>query len=207
MNSRRAILPAVVLALLLGSGQSADVWDSWLNPDFDKRGFHKMMIIGISEDRVRNSFEDKFVSHLRGRGYDGMISYRLAPDLHDPPDRDKVLEAIADKNVDGAITVRVVPLDKQHPADKWISNWLASLYKPVPPRELIRAALATNNPKAKKLGLEVSLWDTDGEEAVLVWAARSRVLKRKELEEGASRLVDMVMNKLWDADLLRGSGG
>ena len=50
--------------------------DRWKDPDFERREFRKLIIVGITDDReVRRNFENKFVSHLRGRDIQGITSH------------------------------------------------------------------------------------------------------------------------------------
>src|SRR4051812_10799881 len=67
----------------------------------------KILVVAIADDReIRNRFEDKFVSHLRGRGIMAMASHPIVPSLTRMEDRKKVLEAIKKEGVDGVLTVR-----------------------------------------------------------------------------------------------------
>ena len=56
--------------------------DDWTDRSFEKHEFKNLLIIGITDDiDARKQFENKFVSHLRGRDVMAVTSYSLVPDL------------------------------------------------------------------------------------------------------------------------------
>ena len=83
MNRRCFSVIALGAVLLLGTGAAPHkLVATWVNPDHAGLTLQKIAIVGISADReIRHRFEDKFVSHLRGRNHDAVTSYSLVPDL------------------------------------------------------------------------------------------------------------------------------
>ena len=104
--------------------------------------------MGIADDvEVRKQFENKFVSHLRGRGAQALVSYVAVPDLTAMPSREQIIAFIADEGVDAAISVRVVALAGRAD-DEWSEAWseeirgagtLRGKTVPVQPSEAARA--------------------------------------------------------------------
>ena len=78
--------------LAFGASPVYELAERRTNSDARPRKLHKLIVIAISDDReVRNRFEDKFVTHLKGKGFDALISHELVPDLTKPADRQSVL--------------------------------------------------------------------------------------------------------------------
>jgi len=202
---QRRILPATLAAavLLLGAGGSrVKLVDRWKDPQFGSGRFEKMIVVGITDDQqARRAFEDQFVSHLRGRYLEAVTSYSLVPDLTTIDDPQAVIEAIEEQQVDGAITVRLVPLKGRDMAD-WTNEWRAAIDSQQRLRELIDAALPLPERASGKYGVEVGLWATA--ERRLVWAARTDAEKLTRLSKSRADFVQSVMSALsWDGLLPR----
>jgi hypothetical protein len=164
--------------------------------------YRKLLVIAITDDRsARRNFENKFVSYLRGRKVDGMTSHSLVASLSEVEDRTRILNTIAEQRVDSAITVRLVPL-KETTEEEWGELWQESVRKDATVRMLIEETLPVSPVRSRKFGVEVALWDTTT--GGRVWAGRSDVYKRKELESEAGNFVNMVMDELKEARLLFG---
>ena len=126
---RRTAAVAAVLGLVLvvgGAKQKKDpafthrLEDVWNDTAHQPTPFKRLLIIGITDDiDTRKQFENKFVSHLRGFGVDGVTSYSLVYDLTVVEDETEIVQAIEERNIDGAISVRVVPID-----EKDVEAWL-----------------------------------------------------------------------------------
>jgi len=203
MRLMRLLATFVTLALILpqtlGAGSHRLVTD-WEDPTFVPRGFKKVFVIGITDQAgVRTQFENKFVSHLRGRQVDGVTSYSIVPQLDRVEDAKAIVRALADQGVDGAITVRVVTL-KDRTEEDWAKEWFEWVGSGSRIRGLIASTLPVPERDAKLYGVEVALWE--GSDWSLVWAARSDVYKRKELEDAGGYFVQLTMAALREAKLL-----
>jgi hypothetical protein len=155
-----------------------------------------VLVVGISDDRdVRNRFEDRFVSNLRGRGVMASASHSIVPDLTDLEDRDRILEAIHAEGVDAVLTVRAIAIERHGESD-WVAAWNAWAAAAATPRELIEASLPVSASKSKKLGIEFGLWDLRGPRRL--WAARSDVVTRKQLDRGSEDLLLAAIGDLKD---------
>ena len=201
--TRRWTIRLVVLALLvvpaLGAKQVRLI-DQWRNPSFERRAFQKFLVVGIADDiEVRKQFENKFVSHLRGRGAQALVSYVAAPDLTALPSRDQIIQFIAGEGVDAAISIRVVAL-KGRADDEWGESWSAEIRGSGTLRELIEESLPVDEVKSSRYGVEAALWDTGSGQRI--WAGRTDPYSRKQLGKGAGGFVQFVIDALKNDALL-----
>jgi len=201
---RRQILSAGLAVLLIAVGAGASrikIAERWSDPNFDKKPFRNLLIIGIGEDtEARKQFEFKFISHLRGRGIHGIPSRSIVPDLGGEIDREKVIEELDRRAVDGAITVRVVPLKQHGGAEEWATSWRNWLDRRETIRDLVRRTLAESTDKSSKYGVEVALWKSGRWNCV--WAGRTDGYSRKQVRKGASDFVQAVMDALKNERLM-----
>ncbi len=168
--------------------------DHRMNSEARPRRLQKIIVIAITDDReVRNRFEEKFVTHLKGKGFDALISHELVPDLTQPGDRQKILEALTRENVDGAITVRAVPLDGMD-EKAWGAAWTAWVDAPSTVRELIQRTVPVPKKKAGRYGIEIALWDAEASRPL--WAARTRGVSKGDLREGVGDLLRLTIEDL-----------
>jgi hypothetical protein len=201
--THRALAWTLVIAtvLLLGASGKYRLIDRWENPE-DHLRFKKFLVVGISEIReARHQFENNFVSQLRGRDIEGMASYRFVPTLVgiDDAERDKILAIIEEEKIDGVITVRAVPL-KNLSEEAWISSWKKRVASDSTLRELIEESLPLVDEKAKRYGVELTVWDV--ETGARFWGGRTNVLNRKQLSKGVPEFVRGVIGALVMADLV-----
>ena len=172
--------------------------EQWRNPDYERRKFQNMIVVGITQDQqARRNFENKFVSFLRGKSVGGVTSYSLAPNLQNPPSREAILEQVVAQGIDGAISVRLVPLVGKTAEDDWANAWNAQIESGETLRELVQATLPPQAVKAKTYGVEVALWDAKS--GTRVWSGRTPPYKKKQLSKNTGEFVTMVMHALkWD---------
>jgi hypothetical protein len=207
MRLRRTLLLGVAVAtLILGSGAKGHkLVDRWSAPDFEHRRFQKLIVLAITHDEdVRKVFENRFVSHLRGKRIEGVTSYSLVPDLAavDEPQRRAVLQAIDQEQIDGVISVRAVPLKGRSEAE-WGESWRREVAGSQTIRELVEQSLPLTETKSKKYGVEVSLWDAgDGGR---IWAARTDTYTVEGMRKGAADFVQFTMYALEIDDLIKGT--
>ena len=155
-----------------------------------------VLVVGISDDRdIRNRFEDRFVTHLRGRGVQAAASHSIVPDLTDLADRDRILEAIYTEEIDAVLTVRAIRIER-HGEDDWVAAWEAWSAAASTPRELIETSLPITGKQTKKYGVEFALWEIQGPRRL--WAARSEVVTRKQLDRGSADLLQAAIADLKD---------
>jgi len=178
--------------------------DRWTNPEAERREHKKLLVIAITEDReARGIFEDRFVSHLRGKSIEGVTSRSMVPVLTDIDEsqREQIIKSIEEQQIDGAISVRAVPL-KGLGEEEWAEAWKQEVRGGGTLRELIDASLPLQTKKSSKYGVEVALWDT--KTGALIWGGRTNPYTRDQMKKGAADFVQFVMFALEIEDLIKG---
>jgi hypothetical protein len=191
-----AIVATVLLSTAAKVNHTLD--EQWRNPDYERRKFQNMIVVGITLDvQARKNFENKFVSFLRGKSIGGVTSYSMAPNLANPPSRDAILEQITAQGIDGAISVRLVPLVGKTAEDDWGEVWNEQIQRGETLRELVQDTLPLQTVKTKSYGVEVALWDAKS--GTRVWSGRTPPYKKSQLSKNTGEFVSMVMYALkWD---------
>jgi len=150
MTRRGKSLAGLSLTLLLLGAASPRIVDQRLDEDYGAGEFRKLIVVAITDDfQVRKNFENKFVSHLRGRGIGGVTSYSLVPDLTAEEDDEWLIREIHEQGIDGAITVRLVALRDEMTEEAWIAAWTEA---DGDLRELINESLPVSTVRAKRYG-------------------------------------------------------
>ena len=81
MRRFAALFVALSCSFVLAGGEVrvAKSWSANAGPTDEVK---KILVVGISTNQEsRRHFENRFVSHLRGRGYDGATSHSMVEDL------------------------------------------------------------------------------------------------------------------------------
>ena len=195
-------LAAVVMLMFFGAdwlaaGPPIKIVAQWSAPEGAGKHFDKILAIGIADDReLRHRFEDKLVSHLRGKDIAAVTSYPLVPDLLAPGSREEIFRKIEAEKIDAAITFRLVPLDGRDETG-WDAEWKRDAEGGGTLRELIAATLPMKPTKAKRYGVEVTLWYN--EPPARLWSGRTATHSRKELRDGVGDLIQDVIQALQDS--------
>ncbi len=201
---RSMIAPLVAMALLAAFPAVAEkdeirIAERWSEANPDWASYSKLIVVGISENaEARKQFEYKFVSHLKGAGVDAVSSREVVPDLAGELDRARILAYIEEQGIDGAITVRVVPITDGEEA--WADAWRSWTETDQPMRELISETLPLASEKAGKYGVEAALWR--GGDWKKIWAGRTDSWSRKKLRKNAGVFVQSAMNSMNNQRLL-----
>lgn len=198
----RRCLPVLVtgllLVVLLGATDELKVAEDWKSPGVSTRQFGNILVVAITDQQeARHRFEDKFVSHLRSQGVQGMTSHSLVADLQVIEDRDKVIDTLLQDEVDGVISIRLIPLDGRD-EEEWSAAWRTQAGSEETLRELIRSTLPVKETNARRYGVEVALWSIEARSRV--WAGRTEGYKLKHLKKRAGNFVENVMYTLKDAN-------
>lgn len=199
MRLRRIVAGASILAILLVSGLGAKerkLVERWADPEFQRTRFQKLLVIAITSDaEARKNFENLFVSHLRGKGIEGVTSHSMVADLGqiEPVDRQEILRLIEERQIDGAISIRAVPLKTIDEA-QWAAAWSAEVRGDGTLRRLIETTLPGAGGKARRYGVEAALWNAaDGNQ---VWGGRTDPYSLDGMRKGAAEFVQLVMHGL-----------
>ena len=188
------VVLALLVATLLGAAPPPQLVAQWSSPADTGQKLQKILAIGITDDReLRHRFEDSVVTLLRGKDIQAVTSYSLVPNLQAPGSREEVLQKIEAQQIDGALSFRAVPLEKDDEA-AWDADWMREAEGTGTLRELIQRTLPIKATKSKLYGVEVTLW-INGTPARL-WSGRTGAYKMKDLREGASDLIQDVIETL-----------
>lgn len=182
----------------LGAGETPRIEDSMrVEGQIDRCA--RILVLGITDDAVlRREFEDRFVSHLKARGVDGLPSWKLAEGLGQSADKERILIALTESRLDGVLTVRPVPLRKDDDPAVWASSWKTAWDRPMTIRQLIDETLPLpEEKKVKRTGAEITLWEvaTRGR----LWSGRTSVHSPREIRKGVADLVQQTIDALMDA--------
>ena len=198
MKLRGLALPGavgVMLLLALGAKERKLV-ERWTDPQFERHRFEKLLIIAVTDDaEARKNFENLFVSHLRGKGIEGVTSHSMVEDLTavDASARQELLHLIDEKKIDGAISVRAVPL-KDIDEREWAARWSEEVRAGGTLRQLIEQTLPVARGKGRRYGIEAALWDANGWHRV--WGGRTDPYTVEGMRKGAPEFVQFVMYAL-----------
>jgi hypothetical protein len=203
MRIFKAFLVVALFAVVLPIIHAADdhkLVQTWVNPEYEGVRLTQVIVVGIAGLTVeRKQFEDKFLTHLRGRNIDGITSHSIVPYLDDVEDREALIRALHQKGIEAAITVRLVRLDEQT-EEEWAEAWGRQPGSGIRIRDLVEQTLPEPEEDAKHYGVEVALWEAD--QWSMVWAARSDTYKRKELKKAVAPFVQRTMVELIDTGII-----
>jgi len=193
----------VVIAAAMPMSFAADdhkLAETWADPAYAGVRLTRVIVVGIAGlTAERKQFEDKFLTHLRGRNIDGITSHSIVPRLDQVEDREALIRTLQGEGIEAAITVRLIRLDEQT-EEEWAAAWHRQPGSGIRIRDLVEQTLPEPEKKAKRYGVEVALWE--GQDWNMVWAGRSDVYKRKELKEGAAPFVQRTMVALIDQGMI-----
>ena len=102
--------------LTSASGKSLKVVTSWLNPQYEGKTFHKVLVIGVAQDTaVRADFEDKMAVQIARPGMETIPGNQilLRPDPHAKPDFDYLRAQINSNHVDAVIVSRLLRVERK----------------------------------------------------------------------------------------------
>ncbi len=203
MRFHKVLLAMAAFALALPLTSAADghkLVQTWFDSDYEQRRLAKIIVVGIAGlTEERKQFENKFLTHLRGRNIDGITSHSIVPHLDGVEDRKALILALQEKGIEAAITIRLVRLDRQT-EEEWAEAWGRQPGSAIRIRDLVEQTLPVPEEEAEHYGVEVALWDAH--DWKMVWAARSDTYRRRALKKAAAPFVQRTMIALIDAGLL-----
>ncbi len=125
------VLLALSSSFFCISCSSTTITGTWTDPDFRHGTVQKVLVIGIGESQLaRRTFEEDFVSALRGVGVEAFPSYRYLPGGK-LPGREKVLDVVRSIGVDYVLVTAMVGIDKKqqyHPPQTFVAPRYGGFY-------------------------------------------------------------------------------
>jgi hypothetical protein len=106
----------LLLALTSASGKSIKMVTSWFNPHYEGQGFHKVLVIGVTQDlQVRADFEDAMAAQIARPGMQTIPGNQilLRPDPKAKPDLNYLREQIRHYQIDAVIVSRLLKVDRK----------------------------------------------------------------------------------------------
>ena len=111
---KKTILPAVLIAVVIAAScTSTKITSSWREPDkaVVVSTLNKVLVVALFKDETsRHKAEDQMASYLNGKG---IVSYNYLDNNFDPKNEDVLREKIKKDGFDGAVTMRLVDIDKE----------------------------------------------------------------------------------------------
>jgi hypothetical protein len=118
LSARSAVVSIILLPLALtsASGKSIKMVTSWFNPNYEGQQFHKVLVIGVTQDlQVRANFEDAMAAQLARPGMQTIPGNQilLRPDPKAKPDLNYLREQIRSFQIDAVVVSRLLKIDKK----------------------------------------------------------------------------------------------
>ena len=111
---KKTILPAVLLFVIIAvSCTSTKITSSWREPDktVAVSALNKVLVVALFKDETsRHKAEDQMAGYLNGKG---IVSYNYLKESFDKKNEDALREKIKADGFDGAVTMRLVDVDKE----------------------------------------------------------------------------------------------
>jgi hypothetical protein len=111
---KKMILPVLLLAVIvIASCTSTKITSSWREPDkaVVVSALNKVLVVALFKDEAsRHKAEDQMAGYLGGKG---IVSYNYLKESFDKKNEDALREKIKADGFDGAVTMRLVDVDKE----------------------------------------------------------------------------------------------
>ncbi len=111
---KKTILPAVLMAVItVASCTSTKITSSWREPDkaVAVSALSKVLVVALFKDETsRHKAEDQMAGYLNGKG---VVSYNYLKESFDKKNEDALRKKIKADGFDGAVTMRLVDVDKE----------------------------------------------------------------------------------------------
>jgi len=111
---KKIILPALlVCTIIVASCTSTRITSSWREPDKQVavNKLNKVLVVALFKDETsRHKAEDQMAGYLNGKG---IVSYNYLKESFDKKNEDALREKIKKDGFDGAVTMRLVDVDKE----------------------------------------------------------------------------------------------
>jgi hypothetical protein len=106
----RMLTSKALLALFLASyapSTGTKLVDSWKDPDVQKFGFHKILVVAIAKDPSMRRDAEERLREIIGKNR-SIGSMELFPKVDPPPDKEQAKAKIAEAGCDGVVILRAV---------------------------------------------------------------------------------------------------
>lgn len=111
---KKIILPALLVGTIIAAScTSTRITSSWREPDKQVavNKLNKVLVVALFKDETsRHKAEDQMAGYLKGKG---IVSYNYLKESFDKKNEDALREKIKKDGFDGAVTMRLVDVDKE----------------------------------------------------------------------------------------------
>jgi hypothetical protein len=202
----------VIAAFLLGifslaNAKSTKILTSWKNPNFSHSRFHKVMVVGMSDNApVRADFEDELSAAMKEKNIEAIPGNTL---LLRPEgtkvDIEYIKAQIKEHKIDAVIVSRLVSVKTEttyipgsvymvpYPYYYSFYGYYSALYPVVYSPDYLRTD--------KTVRIETNLYATGTPEADLVWTAISDTMNPNNVEKAIKAVVKEVVKQMTKDDV------
>lgn len=109
---KKILIPALTLLILVGCGTTANIENSWRDPDaqIDMNKLNKVLVVALVKNEThRRAAETQFSSLLKGKG---VASYKYFSEDFDIKDEESIKAALKRDGFDGAVIMRLADVEK-----------------------------------------------------------------------------------------------
>ena len=111
---KKIIIPALLVGTIIAAScTSTRITSSWREPDKQVavNKLNKVLVVALFKDETsRHKAEDQMAGYLNGKG---IVSYNYLKESFDKKNEDALREKIKKDGFDGAVTMRLVDVDKE----------------------------------------------------------------------------------------------
>jgi hypothetical protein len=196
------IIGVVLTALTAGNGKSTKLLTSWKNPNYTGQRFHKILVVGMSNNpATRSDFEDALSHKVARNGVEAVPgnSILLRPDTSQI-DLDYLKAQIREHQIDAVLVSRLVKVDKDVtyiPGQNYVIpygyyhsfyGYYGAVYQQVYSPDYLREDTTVR--------IETNLYAATPPDGELIWTGSSDTFNPKSAHKVIDALVKLVVKEL-----------
>jgi hypothetical protein len=113
MQTKLLSVCAILFLFLLNSCASSKITGEWKDPEFGKKKFTNVLVIGVAKQPDRRKFyENEFVKQLHRQGVLAIASHSIIP-RDKMRDKDTIVKSIEGMRIDGVVVTRLQGIKQQ----------------------------------------------------------------------------------------------
>ena len=201
MKRRMLVIGVVLAGLTAGNCKSTKLLTSWKNPNYAGQRFHKILVVGMSNNpATRADFEDALSHKISKNGVEAMPgnSILLRPDTS-KIDLDYLRTQIREHQLDAVVVSRLVKVDKNVtyiPGQNYVIpygyynsfyGYYGAVYQQVYTPDYLREDTTVR--------IETNLYATTPPDGELIWTGTSDTFNPKSAHKVIDALVKLVVKE------------
>ena len=192
-----------LLVVLLFLGCSPKLSSSWTKPEYTKRSFTKIAIVGISQNmKARTAFERTAADLLKDQGISVVEGVTVFPPNMNSKNKEGLIAKIKENKLDGIITMSLIDSNESQRYQPGELQDVDLGYYRVG-KYLVRRYTAIETPgyyvPSKSYLIEAVLYDLKGNldsEKSLVWRGQSKLVDPSSIESAAKSFTRAMVGHL-----------